>query len=371
MYIHENKDWPDFRWEDKRLVQLLAEVRHLQGRLVGRMEVVGFNLREEATLQTLTEDVIKTSEIENEKLDEYQVRSSIARRLGIDIGGLATGDRNVEGIVEVMLDATRNYDKKLTDERLFGWHGALFPTGRSGLNKIIVGKWRTKESGPMEVVSGAYGREKIHYEAPDYSRLKKEMSAFLKWFEGTQDLDRVLKAALAHFWFVSIHPFDDGNGRIARAITDMQLSRSEKSDQRFYSMSSQIQKERGQYYDVLESCQKGDMDITEWMEWFLLCLKYAIANAEGVLETVLIKAKFWENNADKSFNDRQRKIINILLGGFEGKLTSSKWATITKCSQDTAGRDINDLLQKGVLDRDKAGGRSTSYSLKLPIFVPF
>lgn len=365
MCIHEKKDWPDFKWDDKKLAPLLAEVRHLQGRLIGRMEALGFNLREEATLQTLTEDVIKTSEIENEKLDKNQVRSSIAMRLGIDIGGSATKDRNVEGIVEVMLDATRNYDKKLTDKRLFGWHGALFPTGRSGLNKIIVGKWRTKESGPMEVVSGAYGRERVHYEAPDYSRLKKEMTAFLKWFEDAQDLDPVLKAALAHFWFVSIHPFDDGNGRIARAIADMQLSRSENSNQRFYSMSSQIQKERNDYYDVLESCQKGSMDITSWMDWFLLCLKHAIGSVEGTLGTVLTKATFWEINADKSFNDRQRKIINRLLDGFEGKLTSSKWAIITKCSQDTAGRDINDLLDKGVLVKDEAGGRSTSYSFNI------
>lgn len=363
MYIHQRKDWPNFKWNDAKLAPMLAEVRHLQGRLLGRMEALGFNLREEATLHTLTEDVIKTSEIENERLDKDQVRSSIARRLGIDIAGSASKDRNVEGIVEVMMDATRNYDKKLTDQRLFSWHGALFPTGRSGLNKIIVGKLRTKESGLMEVVSGAYGREKVHYAAPAYSRLKKEMLTFLKWFENVQNSEPVLKAALAHFWFVSIHPFDDGNGRIARAIADMQLSRSEKSNQRFYSMSSQIQKERSDYYNVLEACQKGNMDITAWMEWFLPCLKRAIGNAEGTLEAVLTKAMFWKNNADKSFNDRQRKVINLLLDGFEGKLTSSKWAKITKCSQDTAGRDINYLIDKDVLVKDEAGGRSTSYSL--------
>lgn len=361
MYIHERKDWPEFKWDEKKLSPLLAEVRHQQGRLLGRMQALGFALGEEATLQTLTQDVIKTSEIENEKLNEDQVRSSIARRLGIDIGGSYHKDRSVEGIVEVMLDATRKYDKPLTYKRLWGWHGALFPTGRSGLNKIIVGKWRTKESGPMQVISGAYGREKVHYEAPDYSRLKGEMITLLNWFEKEPSIDPVLKAALAHFWFVTIHPFDDGNGRIARAIADMQLSRSEGSNQRFYSMSSQIQKERKEYYDVLEKCQKGNLDITAWMEWFLLCLKRAINNSEETLETVLIKAKFWETNAGKVFNERQRNIINRLLDGFEGKLTSSKWATITKCSQDTALRDISGLIEQGILIKDEAGGRSSSY----------
>jgi Fic family protein len=364
MYIHERKDWPEFKWDEAKLLPLLADVRHLQGRLLGRMETLGFALREEATLQTLTQDVIKTSEIENEKLDRDQVRSSIARRLGIDIGGLYNKDRNIEGIVEVMLDATRKYNKPLTEERLFGWHGALFPTGRSGLNKIIVGKWRTKESGPMEVVSGAYGRERIHYEAPDYNRLKKEMAAFFKWFEKESDIDPVLKSALSHFWFVSIHPFDDGNGRIARAIADMQLSRCEKSPQRFYSMSSQIQKERNGYYDVLEACQKGTLDITAWMDWFLLCLRRAINSSEETLETVLIKARFWGNNIEKPLNDRQRIVLNLLFDSFEGKLTSSKWAKITKCSQDTATRDINDLIEKNILVKNDAGGRSSSYSLK-------
>lgn len=361
MYIHERKDWPEFKWDEKKLFPLLAEVRHQQGRLLGRMQALGFALREEATLQTLTQDVIKTSEIENEKLNKDQVRSSIAKRLGIDIGGLYTKDRSVEGIVEVMLDATRKYDNPLTYKRLWGWHGALFPTARSGLNKIIVGKWRTKESGPMQVVSGAYGHEKIHYEAPHYSRLKKEMTALLTWFEKYPAIDPVLKAALAHFWFVTIHPFDDGNGRIARAIADMQLSRSEGSNQRFYSMSSQIQKERKEYYDVLEKCQKGNLDITAWMEWFLLCLKRAIKSSEETLEAILIKAKFWEINTGKAFNERQKHIINRLLDGFEGKLTSSKWATITKCSQDTALRDISNLIEQGILIKEKAGGRSSSY----------
>lgn len=363
MYIYEQKNWPDFNWDEGKLSILLAEVRHLQGRLLGRMEALGFSMREEAALQTLTKDVIKTSEIEGEKLDQDQVRSSIARRLGMDIAGTFPKDRNVEGIVEVMLDATRKYDQPLTDERMFSWHSLLFPTGRSGMYRINVGGWRTKESGPMQVVSGAFGHEKVHYEAPEYNRLKKEMSSFIKWFEGKSGIDPVLKAAIAHFWFVTIHPFDDGNGRIARAIADMQLARSEKSQQRFYSMSSQIQHERKSYYEVLEQCQKGSLDITVWMEWFLHCLKRAIAASDETLESILIKARFWENHAGESFNDRQRVIINRLLDGFDGKLNSSKWAKITKCSQDTALRDITDLLERSILAKDGAGGRSTGYIL--------
>ncbi len=364
MYIHERKDWPEFHWDQAKLTPLLAEVRHLQGRLLGHMEALGFGLREEATLQTLTQDVIKTSEIEGEKLDVEQVRSSIARRLGIDINDAKQVDRNVEGIVEVMLDATRNYDAPLTQERLFGWHAALFPTGRSGMQRITVAGWRNLESGAMQVVSGPYGREKVHYEAPTHDRLKKEMARFMKWCNAHPDTDPVIKSALAHFWFVTIHPFDDGNGRIARAIADMMLARSEKSSQRFYSMSSQIQRERKAYYDVLETCQKGTLNITLWIEWFLNCLKHAIAASEVTLEAVLIKARFWKAHAEESFNDRQRLIINNLLDGFDGKLTSSKWAKITKCSQDTALRDISDLVNRRVLAKDEAGGRSTSYDLR-------
>ncbi len=367
MYIHERKEWPQFAWDQAKLAGLLADVRHLQGRLIGRMEALGFGLREEATLQTLTLDVIKTSEIEGEKLDLRQVRSSIARQLGMDAGAALHIDRNVEGIVEVMIDATRNHDRPLTEERLFGWHAALFPTGRSGMRRITVGGWRTKASGPMQVVSGPIGREWVHYEAPPYHRLKKEMARFLKWFNAASKTDAVIKSALAHFWFVTIHPFDDGNGRIARAIADMTLARSEKNSQRFYSMSWQIQRERKEYYQVLESCQKGPLDITPWIEWFLNCLKHAIGASETTLESVLVKARFWKIHSGGSLNERQRNIINRLLDGFDGKLTSSKWAKLTKCSQDTALRDISDLLDRHILTRDEAGGRSTNYKLHLPL----
>jgi Fic family protein len=366
MYIHERKEWPEFHWDQAALADLLADVRHLQGRLLGRMEELGFQLREEATLQTLTQDVVKTSEIEGEKLDAAQVRSSIARRLGLDIGALPRVDRNVEGIVEVMLDATRKYDKPLTQERLFGWHAALFPTGRSGMQRITVGGWRTAESGAMQVVSGAVGREKVHYEAPASDLLKKEMARFLKWLNDKSPADLVMKSALAHFWFVTIHPFEDGNGRIARAIADMMLARSEKSPQRFYSMSSQIQRERDAYYDVLESSQKGALNITPWVKWYLNCLRHAITSSEELLDAVLVKARFWKTHAGESFNERQRKVINRLLDGFEGKLTSSKWAKLTKCSQDTALRDISELVDRKILAKDEAGGRSTSYKLHLP-----
>jgi len=366
MYIHELKNWPELSWNQARLAGLLAEVRHLQGRLLGRMESLGFALREEATLETLTQDVIKTSEIEGEKLNAELVRSSIARRLGMDIGASLQIDRNVEGIVEVMLDATRKNTSPLTEERLFGWHSALFSTGMSGMQRITVGGWRTKASGPMQVVSGAIGRERVHFEAPAYDRLEKEMSRFLKWLNAESETDPVIKSALAHFRFVTIHPFADGNGRIARAIADMLLARSEKSAQRFYSMSAQIQRERKAYYDVLEHRQKGKLDITSWVEWYLNCLKHAIATSEKTLQAVLVKANFWKAHADETFNERQRVIINRLLDGFEGKLTSSKWAKLTECSQDTALRDISDLLNRRILDKDEAGGRSTSYGLRLP-----
>lgn len=363
MYIHERKGWPKLTWDHAALADILAEVRHLQGKLLGRMEALGFSLRAEATLQTLTNDVIKTSEIEGEKLDSEQVRSSIARRLGMDVGGMIPASRDVEGIVEMMLDATGRYDAPLTKERLFDWHAALFPTGRSGMQRIIVGNWRNEQSGPMEVVSGPYGREKVHYEAPSYERLEREMAQFLDWFEAEDSMDPVMKSALAHFWFVTIHPFDDGNGRIARAIADMMLARSERSAQRFYSMSSQIQKERNAYYHVLESCQKGDLDITPWFRWFLECLKRAIEASAELLEAVLIKARFWEKHLGAAFNERQRLILNRLLDGFDGKLTTSKWAKITKCSQDTALRDISDLVERNILMKDDAGGRSTNYLL--------
>jgi Fic family protein len=362
-YIYNLSDWPKFHWNHEALVNLLSAVRHRQGRLIGRMEALGFRLREEAVLKTLTEDVLKSSEIEGEILDKDQVRSSIARRLGMDVGALPPADRNVEGVVEMMLDATQRFTQPLNAARLFGWHGALFPTGRSGLRKIKVAQWRDEESGPMRIVSGAYGREKVHYEAPAAGRLDDEMQDFLTWFNLEVKLDPVIKAALAHLWFVTIHPFDDGNGRIARAIADMSLARSEDSSQRFYSMSAQIRLERNAYYDMLEATQKGDLDVTRWLEWFLACLNRAFDGAEAVLSNVFRKAEFWKVHAATPLNERQRDILNRLLDGFEGKLTSSKWAKIEKCSADTALRDINELVARGILARDEGGGRSTSYSL--------
>jgi Fic family protein len=366
MYIHDNKDWPKLKWDQAKLADLLAEVRHRQGRLLGRMEGLGFRLRGEATLTTLTQDVIKTTEIEGEKLDPEQVRSSIAKRLGMDIGGSIQVGRNVEGIVEVMLDATGKYDAPLSEERLFAWHSALFPTGRSGMRSIVIGGWRTAVSGAMQVVSGPLGREKVHYEAPTADRLNEEMATFINWFNSAPETDLVVQSALAHFWFVTIHPFEDGNGRIARALADMLLARAEKSAQRFYSLSSQIQHERKDYYEVLEQSQKGSLDITPWIEWYLNCMKRAIAASDETLEAVLIKARFWEAHSGQSFSERQRAIVNRLLDGFDGKLTSSKWAKLTKCSQDTALRDISDLLERQILTKDEAGGRSTSYRLQLP-----
>jgi len=362
-YIHELKEWPHFQWSQERLAKLLAAVRLRQGRLIGRMQALGFPLQEEAVLSTLTEDVLKSSEIEGEILDKDQVRSSIAKRLGMDVGALPPADRNVEGVVEMMLDATQKFKTELTADRLFGWHASLFPTGRSGMSKIIVGAWRDEKSAPMQVVSGAYGREKVHYEAPVAGRLDSEMKSFLDWFNGEQNTDPVIKAALAHLWFVTIHPFDDGNGRIARAIADMALARSEDSPQRFYSMSAQIRLERKAYYDLLDATQKGNLDVTEWLDWFLGCLDRAFDGAEQTLAAVFQKAEFWKKHAAAKINERQRDILNRLLDGFEGKLTSSKWALIEKCSPDTALRDINELVDQGILTKDAGGGRSTSYSL--------
>ncbi|MBA2293024.1 MAG: Fic family protein [Gemmatimonadales bacterium] len=362
-YIHELTTWPNFRWDEGALAQRLAEVRHRQGRLVGRMEALGFPMRAEAVLLTLTQDVLKSSEIEGEKLDQEQVRSSIARRLGMDIGALAPKDRHVDGVVEMMLDATQRYDTPLTEERLSGWHAALFPTGRSGINKLIVGAWRDDASGPMQVVSGPMGKERVHYEAPAAERLTVEMKAFLRWFADKAEIDPVIKAALAHLWFVTIHPFDDGNGRIARAIADMALARSEESTQRFYSMSAQIRLERKNYYDVLEATQRGQLDVTDWLEWFLNCLDRAIAGADTTLEGVLRKARYWEALRDQPLNDRQRKVIDRMLSGFEGKMTSSKWARMTSTSPDTALRDITDLVARRILARNEAGGRGVGYFL--------
>ncbi len=362
-FIHELPDWPNLKWDDAKLSPLLADVRHRQGRLLGRMEGLGFRLRAEATLSTLAADVIKSSAIEGEKLDAEQVRSSIARRLGLDFGGTAVASRNVEGVVEMMLDATQKFAEPLTRERLLNWPAALFPTGRSGMREITVGAWRPAEAGAMQVVSGPVGREKVHFEAPSADRLDQEMTGFLDWFTGSTEMDPVLKAGVSHFWFVTIHPFEDGNGRIGRAIADMALARAEGTPERFYSMSSQIEAERKQYYLNLEQSQRGGTDITSWLEWFLNCLGRAVNGAEDSLKGILRKAKLWERINEATVNDRQRKVINRLLDGFEGKLSTSKYAKLAKCSTDTALRDIKALGDLGVLIQDEAGGRSTSYHL--------
>jgi Fic family protein len=359
-YIYEYGDWPNFTWDANALSARLGAVHRLQERLLGQMEALGFRLRAEATLQSLTEDVLKSSEIEGETLDKEQVRSSLARRLGIDIGALAPADRNVDGIVEMMLDATQRFAEPLTPERLFGWHASLFPGEHSGLHRIKVGAWR---DGPMQVVSGPLGRERVHFLAPAASELNREMRMFLDWFNAYDGTDPILRAGVAHLWLVTIHPFDDGNGRIARAIADMALARSEKIAQRFYSMSAQIREDRGDYYKFLERTQKGGLDITPWLDWFLGCLGRAVEGADAMLESVLGKARFWEIHRDTPFNPRQRLVVNRLLDGFEGNLTSSKWAKLAKCSQDTALRDIDALVERGVLAKDAAGGRSTSYSV--------
>lgn len=363
-YIWERTRWPVMTYDAVPLTGPLAAVRHAQGRLLGRMESLGFKLRDEAWLQTLTHDVIKTSEIEGERLDTDQVRSSIARRLGMDIGALAPVDRNVEGIVEVMLDATQNCAKPLTVKRLYAWHGALFPTGHSGMAKIRVAKWRDDAQGPMQVISGPVGREKVHFRAPPAERLGHEIRHFLMWFEKFEnDPDGVIKAGLAHLWLVTLHPFDDGNGRIARAVGDMALARSEQTHQRFYSLSSQIQLERSDYYDILEKTQKGDLDVTEWLLWFLACLHRAIRRADVTLSVVMEKARFRDRFSDAQMNERQIKVLNRLLDGFEGNLTTSKWAKLCKCSQDTAYRDILSLVELDALKKADGAGRSTHYVL--------
>jgi len=357
MYIHEQKGWPQFYWQDELLSAVLADVRHRQGRLIGRMEGLGFQLQAEAVLATLTQDVVKSSEIEGEILPADEVRSSIARRLGMDIGGTASIDRHVEGVVEMMVGLP------LSKDRLFDWHAALFPTGRSGMRRLRVGAWRDDSSGPMQVISGPIGKETVHFVAPAASRLDAEVQAFIDWINASAEIDPVLKAGLAHFWFVTLHPFEDGNGRIARAIADLVLARSEDSSQRFYSMSAQIQTERNDYYAILEKSQKGSLDITAWLAWFFECLGRAIDGAEETLAVVIRKARFWQMHDATSLNERQYRVLNRVLDGFEGKLTSSKWAKLAKCSQDTALRDITDLLERRMLSRDEAGGRSTSYSI--------
>lgn len=360
MYIHERKDWPNFTWDHQVITESLIQLRHKQGKLIGGMESIGFPKRSEAILEVLTQDVLKSSEIEGEILDQSLVRSSVARHLGMENAALDRIDQNIEGVVEMILDATQNFGLSLSKERLLGWHASLFPTGYSGFKKIRTGLWR---NGPVDVVSGSFGKEALHFEAPKANLVEKEMELFLSWLNKKATLDSVLQAAIAHLWFVTIHPFEDGNGRIGRAIADFLLARSENSSHRFYSLSAQIQKERKLYYAILEKTQKGNLDITEWIEWFFDCLGRAIESAFTTLETILQKAKFWDA-LEAPLNERQKKIINRLLDGFEGKLTSSKWAKMTKCSQDTAHRDILDLIEKGILMQSSEGGRSTSYFLK-------
>lgn len=365
MYLYNNQNWPIFEWNSEKLLPLLSYVRNRQGKLIGKMGALGFELRNEANLEILTLDIIKSTEIEGEILNKEQVRSSIARRLGLEISGLVSSEQNVDGIVDLMIDATKNFDKELNKERLFSWHAALFPTGQSGMYKIITGNLRDDSTGPMQVVSGALGKEKVHYQAPPASQLENEMRIFLDWFNLEQNTDLVLKAAIAHLWFVTIHPFEDGNGRISRALSDMLLARSDEQSFRFYSMSTQIRKERNAYYDILEKTQKSSLDITNWLEWFLNSLLHAIENSEKLLEKIIYKHAFWVKNSKVNLNDRQRKIINMLMDDFEGVLNTTKWAKIGKCSQDTALRDIQDLIDKEIMVKREQGGRSTNYELKL------
>lgn len=364
LYIHEKENWTDFVWDEKQVSLKLAETRNLQGRLLGKMESLGFDLQDEAVLNTLTLEIVKSSEIEGEVLDLEQVRSSIARRLGIVYAGAIESERHIDGIVDMMLDATQRYELPLTKERLFGWHSALFPTGWSNMYRIRVADWRQDTTGPMQVISGAMGKEKVHYEAPSSDRIDSEMTILIEWIENDFAIDPVLKAAIAHLWFVTIHPFEDGNGRITRALTEMLLARSDKSIKRFYSMSSQIRLERKEYYEKLEKTQKGDSNITQWILWFLECLTNSFQSTSETMSRILDKADFWKTHSTTILNERQQKMVNRLLDGFTGKLTSSKWGKICKCSQDTALRDIQDLIGKNILQKEASGGRSTNYELK-------
>lgn len=363
LYLWQRDDWPHWTYDHQRLAPLLGQVHQAQGHLLGRMHDLGIDSHDQASLRVLTEDVLKTSEIEGEKLNPDSVRSSLARRLGVDIGALAPADRHVDGMVDMVLDATQHHDAPLTAERLFGWHAAMFPTGYSGLSTIRVGQWRDDSQGPMQVVSGPVHRQKVHYEAPPAQQLDAEMSDFLLWFNADQRDDPMIKAGLAHLWLVTIHAFDDGNGRIARAVGDMALSRAAASAQRYFSLSAQIQLERKAYYDHFEATQKGTMDVTDWLAWFLGCLLRSMQGAEQILLSVLMKARCWQQWASVQMNDRQIKMLNKLLDGFDGKLTTSKWSAIAKCSQDTALRDISDLVERGVLEKSESSGRSTSYEL--------
>lgn len=369
-YIHQLPGWPEFTWDSEALLGALVAVRHKQGRHLGKMEAVGFDFRTEASLTSLTDEVVNTSAIEGQNLNPDEVRSSIARKLGLDIAGLPKPGREVDGIVEMMLDATRDYDAPLTAERLFDWHAALFPTGRSGMGRITVGAWRTGEAGPMQVVSGPIGKERVHFEAPPAERLESEMASFLTWFNMPPSLDPVLKAGIAHLWFVTLHPFEDGNGRIARAIAEMALSQADGTKERFYSMSSGNEVERREYYLELESAQRGSLDITAWLAWFLACLDRSIEGAHKALSSVLYKARLWQRINQTPLNERQRKIINSMLDYFKGHLTTSKYANLAECSNDTALRDIQALLERGLIVKNPGGGRSTSYRLAEANQVP-
>ena len=364
MYIWEQSSWPGLTWDNGRLIEPLGAARLKQGHLLGGMAALGFDLKLEAQLEALTEEVVKTSEIEGERLDRGSVRSSIERRLGLAQAALAPTDRRAEGVVEMMLDATANHKAALTPERLFGWQAALFPTGYSGMHRVRTGAWRGDATGPMQVVSGPIGRERVHYEAPPAKRLEAEVGAFLNWFNGPAGPEGVLRAGLAHLWFVTIHPFEDGNGRIARAIADLALAQSENSGQRFYSMSSRIREERSDYYDMLERTQKGGLDVTDWLAWFVGCFARALDGAEQTCASVLRKAAFWQHYAREPFSGRQNAVLNRFLDGFEGKLTARKWAAIGKCSVATAQRDINELVGRGILRRNPGGGKRTSYDLR-------
>lgn len=362
-YVHELPDWPRFRWDPSAFAADLARAHFRRGALVTAMGGLGFDVQQDTVLSTLVQDVTQTSEIEGERLDAAQVRSSIATRLGLDVVGLPPADRRVEGVVDMTLDATRHFDRPLDAERLFAWHAALFPTGRSALRRIVVGAWRDDREGPMMVLSGPPERQRVHFEAPAASRVPAEMARFLEWF-GTADLDPVVKAALAHLWFVTVHPFDDGNGRVARAVADLALARADGTGRRFYSMSAQIRRDRAAYYELLERTQKGDLDVTGWIAWFLARLHAALDSADGALEKVRARGAFWHAHRDVSLNARQTKMLNALLDGFHSKLRSGKYAAFTGCSTATATRDLADLVAKGLLIvAPGAGGRSTSYAL--------
>lgn len=369
-YIYQRPRWPEFTWDSEAVAVPLAAVRHKQGKHLGKIEALGFELRTEASLTALTDEVVKSSAIEGENLDPKEVRSSIARKLGLEVAGLVQSGREVEGVVEMMLDATRNFDKPLTAERLFGWHAALFPTGRSGMHRITVGAWRTHEAGPMQVVSGPIGKERVHFQAPEAERLEDEMERFLRWFASRSATDPVLRAAIAHLWFVTVHPFDDGNGRVGRAIAEIALAQADGTKDRFYSMSAAIEAERREYYSQLGSAQRGGLDITGWITWFLGCLDRAIEEADKTLRSVFHKAKLWQRIHPGPVNERQRRVINRMLDEFEGNLTTSKYAKLAHCSTDTALRDIRELLERGIIVKNSAGGRSTSYRLAEPDEIP-